>query len=936
MELMKKILICVMALFTGQINAQLNYNWHNISSSQNNSTGAIEASNSIALDPATNTTYVVGTFSGTLTLPGLTALTSMGSTDIYVAEFNSSGVCTQRIRLGTTNGDIGLSIAYGLVGTNRYVFVSGVEEGHGVLYRLDAGNLGGTNIRRVLDEDQDTGHPQYGNYMGATENAYSIPRTIAFYGNQLIVCGSYYNITSFPSTSGFVRLTSSGIITQTGYNYLDAFASRFNTNLQCLAAIRPTQSGADNEVVAIACRNQKIYMTGYFKKDNAGEGNYNMPLRFASAATATTASGTRDIFVVSANIPTSVPSSLNYNNDMMRGGSNFTEGFGVNSIYECGHGITANATGIFLTGYVNPGATFGTTTLSSGGAFIARINYNGSIINNTAPAWAYVGNTCPGNFSGLSVGRAIASDANHIYVVGEANSSAQLVGLTGAFCVGSPTESPGFIAKYNNNGDLLLMERIDNDGSVSLASGTMTPLAIVVNSCYLAFTGYSNDDDYNTGLVGNLTGVSGTYSRRFITAATNSIATDPLAASITGNNSFCYGSPVSFTGSASAGTAYNSYWEIVESNSSGTPVAGGYSYNTWTGAAPGVFTFPANIACGKYYKVTLTLTNGCGSATTTKVIFINCLPNINLGNDVSICSESCITLSVANPESGVTYTWTPGNLTGTSVNVCPTSTTNYTVTGTFGSTGCSASDQVVVNVLNMLPDFNVTPNLNAGSTYYTVFAQPVVTNVSGIPGFSFGWWVEEVTGPASSNPSVVPNTLIPNSNCWWGSLSTNFNGYNGTNTMPNGCNGGNPGQFTEGHYYRITRGVWSDQCPWRQYSVIVFMEHVPITNSVYFVVEENVWAPDFSNNFLSSTTETAPVNIHVYPNPSSGLFTIEISNQQAATIEILDLTGKTIITKNIGEISGTFNMDLSGYAKGMYFVKIVSGDKIITEKLIIE
>lgn len=48
----------------------------------------------------------------------------------------------------------------------------------------------------------------------------------------------------------------------------------------------------------------------------------------------------------------------------------------------------------------------------------------------------------------------------------------------------------------------------------------------------------------------------------------------------------------------------------------------------------------------------------------------------------------------------LTWTWTPGNLTGNSINIAPSATTTYTVRGLNTGTGCYTEKQVVVTVNN--------------------------------------------------------------------------------------------------------------------------------------------------------------------------------------------------------------------------------------------
>ncbi|MFI5221159.1 MAG: T9SS type A sorting domain-containing protein [Bacteroidia bacterium] len=73
----------------------------------------------------------------------------------------------------------------------------------------------------------------------------------------------------------------------------------------------------------------------------------------------------------------------------------------------------------------------------------------------------------------------------------------------------------------------------------------------------------------------------------------------------------------------------------------------------------------------------------------------------------------------------------------------------------------------------------------------------------------------------------------------------------------------------------------------------------------------------------------------VFPNPSNGI--VEILNQaglSASAIAVFDLDGKEI--KNaVKNYSTNIVIDLSGKSKGIYFLKIISGDQSYYRKLII-
>lgn len=94
---------------------------------------------------------------------------------------------------------------------------------------------------------------------------------------------------------------------------------------------------------------------------------------------------------------------------------------------------------------------------------------------------------------------------------------------------------------------------------------------------------------------------------------------------------------------------------------------------------------------------------------------------------------------------------------------------------------------------------------------------------------------------------------------------------------------------------------------------------------------------------LSDHTLTA-INEHghslnssvIYPNPTSGIFLVQMSNQNSKTkIIVHDVLGNCLFEKNCYEETNP-QIDLSSYGKGIYFVGVVSGDERAIKKVIVQ
>ncbi|HLP53737.1 MAG TPA: T9SS type A sorting domain-containing protein [Fluviicola sp.] len=87
-------------------------------------------------------------------------------------------------------------------------------------------------------------------------------------------------------------------------------------------------------------------------------------------------------------------------------------------------------------------------------------------------------------------------------------------------------------------------------------------------------------------------------------------------------------------------------------------------------------------------------------------------------------------------------------------------------------------------------------------------------------------------------------------------------------------------------------------------------------------------------SYLDDLTELNSLNLSVYPNSSTGIFTLEQESPETLYISIVDSQGKLILKQQLNGYTDT--IDLSQQADGIYFYKAVSSDnRMKTGKLVI-
>ena len=112
--------------------------------------------------------------------------------------------------------------------------------------------------------------------------------------------------------------------------------------------------------------------------------------------------------------------------------------------------------------------------------------------------------------------------------------------------------------------------------------------------------------------------------------------------------------------------------------------------------------------------------------------------------------------------------------------------------------------------------------------------------------------------------------------------------------------------------------------------------------SFYLDLTDNTWyyttsTPMVRMNFDPTVSINEVANafgLNVYPNPASDVINVTLNKEVAASITIIDVTGKVVKTSTINGTSTSINT--TGLSNGVYYVNITDGTSVSTEKVVIK
>lgn len=325
------------------------------------------------------------------------------------------------------------------------------------------------------------------------------------------------------------------------------------------------------------------------------------------------------------------------------------------------------------------------------------------------------------------------------------------------------------------------------------------------------------------------------------------------------------------------------------------------------------------------YTVTMDRGYGCLIVDST-VVTVNALPTVTASSTApAVCAGDPVTLMGGGATS---YTWT-GSVTD-NVPFTPVTTDSYTVTGTDGN-GCTNTASIMVTV-------NALPVVGASSTASAICAGDSVT-VMGNGAVSYAW-----TGGVNDNVAFAPAATDT-----YTVTGTDGNGCFDTasvmitvNALPvvtvslsidTACSGFGNMITLDGE--SPVGGTWSgNSVSGNMFDVDsasmgsnIIMYTYTDANGCTAMTTDSIYV-----DLCMTVTENAAGNVSVYPNPTNGEFTVQLSGNATAVVEIMNELGQVVNAFNM--TSSVRLVDMKNFESGVYFIRVTTGDATTTHRLI--
>jgi hypothetical protein len=351
---------------------------------------------------------------------------------------------------------------------------------------------------------------------------------------------------------------------------------------------------------------------------------------------------------------------------------------------------------------------------------------------------------------------------------------------------------------------------------------------------------------------------------------------------------------------------------------------GGANTYTWSNNSVASTSIAVSPTSTTVYTVTGTNTLSC-SSTNTVSLLVNPLPvlsTIPASTFICVGGNASILVNGAN-----TYVWNTTSTLNT-INVNPIVTTTYTAVGT-NTNGCTNTITAAVNVNT------ITITASSNTSICTGQSAPLTANGAVTYTWNSVFAFQNITVTPSVN--TVYNVAATDVNGCFHTRSVSINLY----ALPNVSASLPSTVICLGETTTITANG-ANTYQWNNGSagssiVVSPTVNVVYTYSVVGTNTNNCSSSSIVNLRVSACTGIAQAQldasgVSVYPNPTSGEFTIEFAENAVKTIVVMDVTGRIILSNN--NVTDATRVNLNSFANGVYYVKVISSNSSKVVKIV--
>ena len=356
------------------------------------------------------------------------------------------------------------------------------------------------------------------------------------------------------------------------------------------------------------------------------------------------------------------------------------------------------------------------------------------------------------------------------------------------------------------------------------------------------------------------------------------------------------------------------------------------------------------------YNIVVSNANSCSASSNTVNVVVNSLPalsSVSLSGPTTFCSGGSITLSIPST-TGYLYNWRneDGPITGANTNSYLANTSAKYQLDISNSSGCvvrTSQVNVVVKPMPVKPTI-VPDNYQAGKC---LGENPIRLNVGQVvTGYNYQWNKNGI--PISNATSSYYEAFLSPGDY---SLEAELGGCKSQSDILNVYFENAP---EKPFIYAQGPAVWFLVCSndsASQYKWYYNGSIIQGADKFLYVANRNLgkYYVSIANSkgcFTLSDVITIPTGatgienvdpfsgLKIYPNPSTGQFTLDMDNQLSGEvmIRILDQGGKETLKVKLEKTTVHFSsqIDLSGQPKGLYLINIMLDKYSTNKKIIIE